>query len=377
MSVSSRTPPKSDRLLDIPCKVCGDRSSGKHYGIYSCDGCSGFFKRSIHKNRAYTCKAQGDMKGLCPIDKTHRNQCRSCRLKKCFDADMNKDAVQHERGPRKPKIKAPDMSIGSSRHATQDAPMDLRVTNTPPQNMFHLQQDCLQNLGTNASRQFMLMGYVRNDVSELVRLQAPSAFSSPVLTFQRDVWQEVMARLLFTIIGWVKQIPAFTILTDVDQRLLLTTAWKDLFLLGIVQWGLPLDITGLSRSFNVLGTVGEVNSTSDLEKMAETVARLREMALDSTEFTCLKAITLFKSDTAGLVDTKTVENLQEQAHLMLTEHIQIQYPRQMVRFGRLLVLVSKLQSLKSTLVERIFFRNIVGNISIEKLVGNILQGDLV
>ena len=24
--------------MDIPCKVCQDHSSGKHYGIYACDG---------------------------------------------------------------------------------------------------------------------------------------------------------------------------------------------------------------------------------------------------------------------------------------------------------------------------------------------------
>ena len=54
-------------------------------------GCSGFFKRSIHRQRVYTCKAQGENKGMCPIDKTHRNQCRACRLRRCFDAEMNKD----------------------------------------------------------------------------------------------------------------------------------------------------------------------------------------------------------------------------------------------------------------------------------------------
>ncbi|CAH8561406.1 unnamed protein product [Schistosoma curassoni] len=89
------------RLLNIPCGVCGDRSTGKHYGVYSCDGCSGFFKRSIHKNRSYTCKASGNLKGKCTIDRHHRNHCRACRLNKCFLAQMNEESVQHERGPRK------------------------------------------------------------------------------------------------------------------------------------------------------------------------------------------------------------------------------------------------------------------------------------
>ncbi|VEL09671.1 unnamed protein product [Protopolystoma xenopodis] len=48
-------------------------------------------KRSIRRNRQYGCKARGAPGNMCRIDKSHRNQCRACRLKKCLEAGMNKD----------------------------------------------------------------------------------------------------------------------------------------------------------------------------------------------------------------------------------------------------------------------------------------------
>lgn len=72
----------------LVCIVCGDVSSGKHYGILACNGCSGFFKRSVRRKLIYRCQAGT---GQCIIDKAHRNQCQACRLKKCMKMGMNKD----------------------------------------------------------------------------------------------------------------------------------------------------------------------------------------------------------------------------------------------------------------------------------------------
>nr|KAI8727298.1 orphan steroid hormone receptor 2-like isoform X3 [Biomphalaria glabrata] len=86
-----------------PCVVCGDRASGRHYGAISCEGCKGFFKRSIRKQLGYACRGARD----CPVTKLHRNRCQYCRLQKCLAVGMRSESVQQERRPSDQRDKIP------------------------------------------------------------------------------------------------------------------------------------------------------------------------------------------------------------------------------------------------------------------------------
>ncbi|XP_040450195.1 nuclear receptor subfamily 2 group C member 1 isoform X3 [Falco naumanni] len=83
-----------NKVFDL-CVVCGDKASGRHYGAVTCEGCKGFFKRSIRKNLVYSCRGTKD----CVINKHHRNRCQYCRLQRCIAFGMKQDSVQCERKP--------------------------------------------------------------------------------------------------------------------------------------------------------------------------------------------------------------------------------------------------------------------------------------
>lgn len=68
----------------LQCIVCGVIGSGNHYGIRCCDGCKGFFARSVRDKKVYICRFER----CCQIAGEDRNSCRYCRLKKCFRSGM-------------------------------------------------------------------------------------------------------------------------------------------------------------------------------------------------------------------------------------------------------------------------------------------------
>ena len=79
-----------DSLKTRICAVCGDKASGFHYGVQSCEGCKSFFKRTIQKQLQYICVEEKD----CTIDKSNRIRCQYCRFQKCIKLGMLKEGKE-------------------------------------------------------------------------------------------------------------------------------------------------------------------------------------------------------------------------------------------------------------------------------------------
>ncbi|XP_053719204.1 nuclear receptor subfamily 1 group D member 2b [Synchiropus splendidus] len=86
--------------LVLLCKVCGDVASGFHYGVHACEGCKGFFRRSIQQNIQYKKCLKNES---CPIMRVNRNRCQQCRFKKCLSVGMSRDSVRFGRIPKREK----------------------------------------------------------------------------------------------------------------------------------------------------------------------------------------------------------------------------------------------------------------------------------
>uniref|UniRef100_A0A8C3JS47 Retinoic acid receptor RXR n=1 Tax=Calidris pygmaea TaxID=425635 RepID=A0A8C3JS47_9CHAR len=246
------------------CAICGDRSSGKHYGVYSCEGCKGFFKRTVRKDLTYTCRDNKD----CLIDKRQRNRCQYCRYQKCLAMGMKREAVQEERQRGKDRN---ENEVESTSSANEDMPVE-------------------KILEAELAVEPKTETYIEANMG-----LTPSSPNDPVTNICQAADKQ-----LFTLVEWAKRIPHFSELPLDDQVILLRAGWNELLIASFshrsiaVKDGILL-ATGLHVHRNSAHSAG-VGAIFD-RVLTELVSKMRDMQMDKTELGCLRAIVLFNPGT--------------------------------------------------------------------------------
>uniref|UniRef100_A0A1A8BTZ5 Peroxisome proliferator-activated receptor alpha a n=1 Tax=Nothobranchius kadleci TaxID=1051664 RepID=A0A1A8BTZ5_NOTKA len=98
-------PNENASILNLECRVCSDKASGFHYGVHACEGCKGFFRRTIRLKLEYD-KCERN----CKILKKNRNKCQFCRFQKCLSVGMSHNAIRFGRMPHAEKLKLKEES---------------------------------------------------------------------------------------------------------------------------------------------------------------------------------------------------------------------------------------------------------------------------
>ncbi|CAH0389203.1 unnamed protein product [Bemisia tabaci] len=325
------------------CSICGDRATGKHYGAASCDGCKGFFRRSVRKNHIYACRFGRN----CVVDKDKRNQCRYCRLRKCFKAGMKKEAVQNERDRiscRRPSYEEQSNNNGLSANSLLNAEMLSRQSGAALEvNDYDLSNKRIANI---------------NDVCDSMKQQ-----------------------LLF-LVEWAKYIPAFTELPLDDQVALLRAHAGEHLLLGLARRSMHLkDVLLLGNNCVITRYCPDSQIAPDLDisrigtrVMNEIVKDLNEVGIDDTEFACLKAIVFFDPKAKGLSDMNRIGALQHQIQINLQNYMSDRQYDSQGRFGKLLLMLPALQSISWQMIEQIQFAKLFGVAHIDSLLQEMLLG---
>ncbi|XP_065672722.1 nuclear receptor subfamily 2 group F member 1-B isoform X6 [Hydra vulgaris] len=327
----------------IDCGVCGDKSSGKHYGVYTCEGCKSFFKRSIRRNLAYTCRAFQN----CSIDLNHRNQCQYCRLKKCVKVGMRKD-VQKGRLPKSP---------------LEGSMVDQFIA--------------MNNNVSHYNGLHQIANY-SNVLSARLQQQQQNQYLSQNNLFGGDSIYEMATRLLFNAVEWARNVPFFSALPTSDQIALLKSSWSELYILSTSQHCIAFQIN--ARALTSEQNLSEIKKRSEganeasVKMFEELVERFKNLQTDAAEFSCLKALVLFNPDSPGLGNPSLIENLQEKAQSALEDYLRQQNATQSYhnRFGKLLLRLPALSLIRPATIEALFFPRHHGSQNIDSLVGSML-----
>jgi len=416
------------------CEVCGDRASGRHYGVKSCEGCKGFFKRSIRKKLNYACRWNGD----CPITKLQRNRCQSCRFFKCCAVGMRADSVQNERGPIRPLKPAlsggrnsGQLSLGGgggavsaeigqfnqqqqnttstllnmqnrptlvSLNAKNEITNDISsntINSITTQNVLNAVLSLPQTLNNLQSLQEITKSLTggqtdKNDdlglsavlgVSETT-IKTGDLLPESVLKFELDKPNEptdeqrsyeIASRMLFLSARWIKNFCSVHNISMENQVEFMLNTWGELFVIGLSQCCSKDELTQIVVTLKkqLTRNSAEDELHADLEMVQKIVNYIQELELGHVEYAIARCI-LFLNPLIGAQSTpdEKIEKLQAEMVTKLGDLISVQ------RKEKVLLRINLSKQIHKKSLEKIFFGCLIGTISINSIIPFLIKSSM-
>uniref|UniRef100_A0A668AE96 Nuclear receptor subfamily 1, group H, member 5 n=1 Tax=Myripristis murdjan TaxID=586833 RepID=A0A668AE96_9TELE len=342
-------PGGKSRTQDELCVVCGDKASGYHYNALTCEGCKGFFRRSVTKKAVYRCKSGGS----CEMDMYMRRKCQDCRLRKCRAVGMLAECLLTEVQCQSKRLRKGGKA---RRQEAEDGPDSRRVSSTsklPGQVLRH--SGCLSR-----EQKYMVDRMV--EAHRQYRVQ--DSTHCRVGHDEGDSMTDAAPPHLQRLLQFARTVPGFDLLEFSDQRALLSSSSLEvMFLLSAQQFShnpsSPSPGTNLetdahlstSLSLENIHSRTLVSSGTREDLLGPVLNFFHSMAVlrvTEAEYSLLTATALLCSDRASLQAADCVDKMQELILDLLSRVCGAQggAPRAgPQRFGRLLGRLTELRTL--------------------------------
>ncbi|CAH2104557.1 unnamed protein product [Euphydryas editha] len=348
-NTASRAAPPSPSQL---CAVCGDTAACQHYGVRTCEGCKGFFKRTVQKGSKYVCLAEKS----CPVDKRRRNRCQFCRFQKCLAVGMVKEVVRTD------SLKGRRGRLPSKPKCPQESPP------SPPISLI----TALVRAHVDTSPDFANLDYSQ--------YREPNPMEPPISDL--EVIQQFYS-LLTTSIDMIKifaeKVPGYGDLCPEDREQLFASARLELFVLRLAYRTRPEDTKLTFCNGLVLDKRQCQRSFGDwLHAVLDFSNTLHSMDIDLSTFACLCALTLI-TERHGLKEPHRVEQLQMKIIGCLRAHMPGGGNTNAAgapHFSRVLGALPELRSLSVQGLQRIFYLKLEDLVPAPPLIENMFRASL-
>ncbi|MFH4979675.1 hypothetical protein AB6A40_006384 [Gnathostoma spinigerum] len=377
--------------LSEPCAVCGDRSTGTHYGVVSCNGCKGFFRRTILRNQKFLCR----FNKKCVIDKNFRCACRYCRFQKCVAVGMKKEAIQFERdsigSPRKRRdtispVVASDVGITV-------ASSDLNSSITKSDSYRSGVITALMNVEEHVNREMskyrgsVITSSINSAGCNTEMGGSSSAFTQPFRPCTVDELNEISRTTLLLMVEWAKNLFPFPELA-MDDKIILLKNYAPQHLILVPAFRSPdttrlclFNNTYMSRdqSTDQNGFAAFKASNITPRVLDEIVWPMRQLQMKEEEFVCLKALAFLHPEAKGL--STTTQSLVREArnrvlkalYAFIVEQMPVEAP---TRYGNILLLAPALKALTQLLIENMTLTKFFGLAEVDSLLSEFILDDL-